>query len=326
MWLGIFAILVAFTYALIKFVTTVHMRRLRELRSRLYQDLKRERTRLTSIEGKIQVERSRNGSAKQKLTNARRFKDDLYGRLRLELPSAMNADLRQCVNRHPIPEPAGVKTAHELRLADKVTEALGSLSLLLIEFGDDEDGGGAARTVLEGEVVKALEDREIRYSGPRPLLVGEDEGPSRLTTAFDGPDEAVAVIRGLARTHTQEILTLRATLVAGVAVTEFDQEHVNRLFARTFHGAQQLLEETPASTLIINDQAHEQLADRDAVVEHSAPERLWSLSLAVAAREEPAAAVPAPEAESPGPDAAETETETEAGAGATPDTADGESP
>lgn len=53
------------------------------------------------------------------------------------------------MNRHPIPDPEGVRTAQELQLADKVTEALTSLSILVVEFSADEELG-ATRTVLAG--------------------------------------------------------------------------------------------------------------------------------------------------------------------------------
>lgn len=283
MWLGILAILVAFGYALTKFLTTLHMRRLRENATRLQGDLKRERQRLQAMEGKRQVERARFGETQQKLGNARRFKEDLFGRLRLELPSTMADDLRKCVNRHPVPEPAGVKTAHELHLADRVNEALSSLSILVVEFGDDAEGGSGARTLLQGELVKDLRRLEILYSGPKPVKDGFEEGPTRLVTAFDEPGKALKVVRRLARSHADHIVTVRATLVAGMALSELDQDNVNRRFARALLGAEQLLNSAPEASLLVNEQAREFLGDHDDITEHNAVEKTWILSLTDAA-------------------------------------------
>ena len=78
-----------------------------------------------------------------------------------------------CLNRHPIPEPEGVRTAQELHLADKVTEALASLSILVVEFSADEELD-AARTVLAGELVKRQTDLDVRFTGP-----GNRHGPPK---------------------------------------------------------------------------------------------------------------------------------------------------
>ena len=40
MWLGMLAIIVAFGYAIVKFLTTLHMRRLRDQHSRLQQEIR----------------------------------------------------------------------------------------------------------------------------------------------------------------------------------------------------------------------------------------------------------------------------------------------
>lgn len=278
MWLGLLAVVVALSYALIKFVTTYHMRRLRDSQVRLVHDLRRERQRLQAIDGKLQVERARCGAVQQNLATARRFKEDLFGRLRLELPSTLLSELRECVDRHPVPEPAGALTAHQLHLADKVTAALGSLSLLLLEFRDTGDGG-AARTVLQGDLVQTLTDLGVRWTGPEAVRQDEPAGPSRVATAFDEPVQAVGVVRSLATAYPGHVAALRGVLVAGVTVTEFDQEHVNRLFARTINSAAVLLEDAPDAALVLNDQAYELLRDSVGIEIFSEAEKLWVLRL-----------------------------------------------
>ena len=285
MWLGVLAILVAFSYALIKFLTSLHMRRLRDQQMRLNTDLKRERQRLQAVEGKLQVLGSKHGAVQQKLDIARRFKADLFSRLRLELPSTLMVELRECVDRHPIPEPDGVRTAHELHLADKVTEALRNLSILVVEFRDDE--ADDAHTVLAGELVKKLIDLDQRFTGPE-VRHGTSEGaPEVLTTAFDEPVGALDVMTALGAAHPQQIHALRAVLVAGIKITEFDQEHVDRLFARTLHDTRQLLEEASSGTLVLNQRARDLLGESPGVRPHEGTDGLWVVTLADGGLPEP---------------------------------------
>lgn len=320
MWLGLTALLVAFGYAIVKFLTSLHMRRLRDLHFRLLNEVKKERQRVQAVDGKLQIQRAKRGEVQQKLTNARRFKDDLFGRLRLELPSTLMAELRQCVNRHPIPEPDGVRTAHDLRLADKVTAALTQLSLVVVEFSAEDEDDGAV-TVLAGELVKRLTAAGARFTGPETRR-GEPEGsPQVLTTAFDEPGTALDTLAALGATHADSIHVLRAVLVAGISITEFDQEHVNRLFARTLHSTRQLLESAAPGALILNERAQQLLGQRPEVVPVEDSDNLWMVALGAAAQEvaaapaaqtssaqtppEPAAAAPPdPDAGTPAPPSA----------------------
>ena len=300
MWLGFLAILVAFGYALIKFLASLHMRRLRDVHARLLHEVKRERQRLQAVEGKLQVQRSQRGAVQQKLANARRFKDDLFGRLRLALPSTLTGELRECVNRHPIPEPEGVRTAHSLRLADKVTAALTSLSILVVEFsaGDAADG---SETVLAGELVQQLTSLGALFTGPEPRQGAPEGSPAVLTTAFDEPAGALDLMTALGASHGEQVHAARVVLVAGITVTEFDQEHVNRLFARTLHSTRQLLEDADPGTLVLNERAHELLGDRAGISPRDGAEGQWVVSLAEPSAKDDEAAAPAT-ADPPDPD------------------------
>ena len=274
MWFGVLALLVAFSYAVVKFLTSLHMRRLRDTHIRLLTDVKRERQRLQAVEGKLQIHRSNRGAVQQKLASARRFKEDLFGRLQLELPSTQMTDLRHCVNRHPIPEPEGVRIAHDLHLAEKITAALTQLSILVVEISADDEAE-AAHTVLAGELVKKLNALEARFTGPEARRDAPEGSPEVLTTAFDEPTTALDILVALGAGHPQQIHLLRAVLVAGITITEFDQEHVNHLFARTLHSPRQLLEDAEQGTLVINERAHELLGNRPEVVPVEGPDNLW---------------------------------------------------
>lgn len=289
MWLGLSAVFVAFSYALVKFLTSVHMRRLRDSHQRLHTEVKRDRQRLQAVENKLQVQRSQRGAVQQKLTNARRFKDELHSRLRRELPSSLLNDLAKCVNQHPIPEPEGVRTAHELRLADKVTEALTSLSILVVEIGgtDSDDGDG---TVIAGLLVQRLTELEARFSGPEPRRGAADTDPHVLTTAFDDPASALDLMTTIGAAHPEQIAAVRAALVAGITVTQFDQEHVNRLFARTLHSTRSMLEEVGTGELVLNERAHELLGKRPDVSAREGADKLWSVRLGATAESSPESA------------------------------------
>ena len=268
MWLGLSAVATALIFALVKFFSSLHMRRLRERHMRLAQEIKRERSRKHTLDGKLQVETSRRGAAENKLATARRYKDDLYGRLRVELPETMQAELRSCIDRHPVPEPSGVRVAHQLGLTERITQALGQLSILVIEFptaGADE--------LLDG-LVSQLQEAELKYSLP-------DEGDDTcfLTTAFDQPDDAITFVRQVLGAHEIERLSgIRGMLLAGLSVTDLDSDNVNQLFARTLHGARTILESAPKEGLLIDGNAYEHVTGRVGLELHSRAENLWHLA------------------------------------------------
>ena len=83
----------------------------------------------------------------------------------------------------------------------------------------------------------------------------------------------------LASEHPQDVNVLRAVLVAGIAVSEFDREHVNRLFARTLHSTRQLIEEAEPRTLVFNERAHGLLGDRPGIEPSDSVDGHWVMSL-----------------------------------------------
>ena len=182
-----------------------------------------------------------------------------------------------CLNRHPIPEPEGVRTAQELHLADKMTEALASLSILVVEFSADEELD-AARTVLAGELVKRQTDLDVRFTGPEKRHGAPERSPQILTTAFDEPIGGLEIMTDLASEYPEDV-SVRAVLVAGIAVSEFDKEHVNRLFARTLHNTRQIIEEAEPRTLVFNERAHGLLGDRPGIEPSDSVDGHWVMSL-----------------------------------------------
>ena len=118
--------------------------------------------------------------------------------------------------------------------------------------------------MLAGELVKRLTVLEIRFTGPDKRQGAPEGSPQVLTTAFDEPTG---------------VNVLRAVLVAGITVSEFDREHVNRLFARTLHSARQLIEEAEPRTLVFNERAHGLLGDRPGIEPSDSVDGHWVMSL-----------------------------------------------
>ncbi|MEE2657198.1 MAG: hypothetical protein VX733_01760 [Candidatus Latescibacterota bacterium] len=283
MWLGICAILAAFAFALVKFFTSMHMRQISTDRARLHSEVKKAQERHRTIDKRLRVERSRRSEVEQKLSDAQRFKDDLYERLHLELSSDLQGELRQCMNRNPIPEPTAIKVAHELRLADRVTEALGQLTIMLMEFHEEAQDGSSStvRLSLTADFVKLLDSAEQHYIGPAPRdTLHPTKGPQLVTTAFDEPESAVSLVRQFSTAvkaeHADQV---RGVLLSGVKVTQFDRDHATRLFARAFNSALNLLESAVEGAVILNQQAYDLIDDRSGVEEYSKVERLWMLHL-----------------------------------------------
>lgn len=283
MWLGLSAVAAALTFALVKFSTALHIRRLRERQKCLVRDIKRERSRENALDGTLYVETARRGAVEKKLTTTRHFKDDLCSRLHLELPEAMQAELRSCIDRHSIPEPSGARVAHELGLSEKINQSLGQLSILVIELPTD------AHEVLKG-ILTALQESGAKFSPPA------EDGESRLlTTAFDCPDDAIPFVRQVLGPHDDSSLSgVRGMLLAGLNVTEFDQDGVNKLFARTLHGVRAILDIAPEEGLLVEGSAYDQAADRAGFELHNQTEKLWHLPWDQLNVEDDAAATQAP--------------------------------
>ncbi|MFH1569757.1 MAG: hypothetical protein ABIL09_17305 [Gemmatimonadota bacterium] len=286
MWLGISAVAVAIVYALVKFVTAVHIRRLRDERVRLHYDLKRALQRLESLEGKLQVDRSSKGLVEQKSQTARRFKDEMYARLRVELPEPLLPELRRCINRNPVPEPRGVRLFHDLKLADRIAAALEAVSVIVFEL---RDGGAPESAVIKGQLLQSLKLGAVPFASPEPR--DEDESEERLVAAFDDAEKAMGFARQFASQAAAEHLgRLQGVLMAGVSRGGEGEGDLGRAFARSLELAQQLADTAPPGCLLINAAAHDSLADRSGVEVFSKVEKLYSWAWQVA----PAPAGPSP--------------------------------
>ena len=271
MWLGLSAMLTALSFALVKFLTALHMRRMEDDRVRLQYELKRGRQLVDSLQGKWQISQANLGSAQSKVETARRFRDDLRRRLTMELPTEMQTQLDQCLSRHPVPEPRGMKIFHQLHISDRIAAALGAVSIIVLDLPDD---GGPAQATLIGELVQVMENGGVSYT--RTERRDEDDA-ERIVCGFDSPDAAMHMVRELARVSSAERLVhLRGILMSAVSVSDDEGDNLTLSFARSLDLAQHLLTSATMGTLLLNEPAFAALSDRTGIEEFSPAEKLYA--------------------------------------------------
>ena len=268
MWLGVIAVIIAISFALIKFLTGVHWRRLRENQVRLQGELNKHRQRLQALDGTLQVARGHKGAIEQKLKLGRRFKDELYERLRLELPGPLVSEARNCINHNPIPQPRGVRLFHELKIADKIAKTLQSMAVGLFEFSiaDDE-----ARTTMMDTFIEMLGASEVSHI--RGQAGSEDTSASLLeehviVCAFDQATTCMELTRAFIQKAGGDLVgQVRAVLLAGVNTSRHADDDVSRLFARALDHALDFIPRSPQGSLLMNLAAREHLGDASEGVE-----------------------------------------------------------
>jgi len=290
MWLGAIAVIVAVSYAVIKFLSGVHWRRLRERQVRLQSELNKNRQRLLALDGTLHVERGRRGAIDQKLDVGRRFKDELFHRLRLELPGPLVAEARNCINHNPLPQPRGVRMFHELKIADKIAKTLQSMAVGLFEFSIPD---ASVRSSLMDTFTEMLDATEVSYIRGQP---GDDEASaslleeSSIVCAFDRASSCVELTRAFIPKAGGDLMgQVRAVLLAGVNTTQHADDDVSRLFARALDHALEFIGHAPQGSLLMNAAAREDVGDTDNAVElFDKAEQLYVFSWQTAAVEESA--------------------------------------
>lgn len=294
MWLGLSALFAALSFAMAKFLTALHMRRLEDERIRLQYEVKRAHQHVDSLQGKLQVAQANLGSTQNKVERARRFKNDMFSRLLMGLPSHMQTRLHQCISSHPVPEPRGIKVYHQLRISDRISAALGAVSIIVLDLPDDGDPGQAT---LVGNLVRVLEEGDVSYT--RTERRDEDDVES-IVCGFDDPNAALQIARQLASTSAPEHLAhLRGVLLAAVGLGDGADDDSPRLsFARSLDLAQHLMTTAPMGTLLINEPAFAAISDRTGIEPSTTTEKIyvykWQMEESPQAGEPPEAEAGAP--------------------------------
>ncbi len=274
MWLGMFAVIVAVSYALIKFLSAVHMRRLLGKRSQLNLEVQRTRGRVTSLEGKLQVASSRMGAIEQKLNIARRFKQETYDRLLMELPTTQLSELRACINRNPVPEPRGVKIFHELELSERISATLGAMSVAVFQFRPG--AGDADVDQIESDFIRALEAADIPNARHSVVDAGSGEETKAVVCTLDDPSAALELTCDFIQKTAGNVAgRLRGVVLAGVNEDQFQEETVSKLFAGALERAMQLAGSAPDGTLLFNRAAYESVGKDERLELFSKAEKLY---------------------------------------------------
>jgi hypothetical protein len=302
MWLGVFAVIVAVSFALIKFLTGAHWRRLRERQARLQADLNKNRQRLQSLDGTLHVERGRKGAIEQKLKLGRRFKDELYHRLCLELPGPLVSEAQNCINHNPIPQPRGVRLFHELKIADQIAKTLQSMAVGLFEFSIPDEG---TRLNLMDAFIEMLDEAEVSYIRGKP---GQEDASASLleehaiVCAFDHATTCMELTRAFIQKAGGDVVgQVRAMLLAGVNTSRHTDDDVSRLFARALDQALEFITRSPDGSLLMNAVAYEDLGDTaDGVKLFDKAEQLYVFAWQAEEEEAESAESSAPEATAAG--------------------------
>lgn len=233
MWLGIFTVIVAVSYALIKFLTNVHMRRLVNKRGQLNLEVQKVRGRVSSLDGKIQVARSHLSAIEQKLDVARRFKKETHDRLRVELPNDRLTELRSCISRNPVPEPGGVRISNELEIVNKISATLGAMSVAVfhahIPAADDESE--------EDGFAKTLEEAGVKSTRHTTVKSGSSDEIEAIVMTFESPVDALELTQAFIRkTSAKNVAGLRGIVLAGVNENRVQADVIDRILPKHSSG------------------------------------------------------------------------------------------
>ena len=253
MLLGILAGATGIVYALVKFLTTLRLRHLRETRAKAQHDLQKARKRIEVLEGKLQVERSKKNLLRQETIELRAVTGDLRDRLRGELPQDFLPRLEKCLVLAPEADLGVSRLLHDLKLTDRIAKGLDFLSLLVVEFLSEDQ---PARMAAVGQFVQLLEKAEIHFHSPDQASV---------VCVLEQPDQAVDLVRGFVRdTPEDRDVPIRGGLYTGMHITD-DDGAISRFLAQHLQRARKLAERAIPAALLMNEKAYQGLGNQEGV-------------------------------------------------------------
>jgi hypothetical protein len=265
--LGIFAAISGIIYALAKFLTTLRVRRLREALNKAQHDQQRAQQLVDVLDDKKKVERNKKSTLRKDASKARVSTEELYSRLQAELPPTYHPRLAECLTQNPQADPSLLRVLHELKLTDKITAALDSLSLLIVEFLSTDP---SVRSISLGQFAQLLEQAKIRFHAP---------DQATLVCLFDRPLDALELMRQFGRDLPADLLPpVRAGLYTGVHITE-DSGEIARFLAQHLQLAQKLSSRAPVFTLLLNENAYQSLENQDDIQLFDRTALLYKFSL-----------------------------------------------
>ena len=267
MWLGFTAAFIGIAYALLKFLTMFHLRRLKEDIVVAQHEVQKNHQRLERLHEKLGIMQSKKRTLQRDNVEIHRVAQQLYVRLRTILPKAMHPQLENCRLQHTQPASHELKLLFQLDLVDQVARALESFSLLLLHLPDADE---TEQTVAVVRLTERLSADELHF-----------HGPENGSIACFFPQSAAALH------HLQQFVqdlpaagaaAVRGALHSGMEVTA-EQSELKRLLARSLQQARQLLERAPAGALLLNEEAFQDLDSPEAARLFDPDERLYVISL-----------------------------------------------
>ena len=251
MILGILAAASGIVYAVAKFLTALRVRRLREALVRAQNDLQKAQQLLDVLNGKQKVEHSKRKSVSKDVERLRLANEELYTRLRTELPAQYLPSLDDCMRQNAADDQAQLRVLNELKLAEKISEVLNSLSLLVVEFIADDESD---RTVALGQFARSLDKERTTYHAT---------DQSTIVCTFDAPAQALELLRDFKlETPSGRKIAIRGGLYTGVQLTG-EAADLNRFLAQHLQLARKLSGRAPANVVLLNEGAFQNLDSPD---------------------------------------------------------------
>jgi hypothetical protein len=251
MWIGFSAVFIGMAYAIIKFLSVFHVRRLRDELGALRHAAERQHQKLEVLQARLASQQSEQRTRKRKADELHSTTRQLHARLQAVLPQALQPQLARCCQLNPTPHSDELRLLVDLELVDQVAEALEPLTILLVALPEADD---AQQTLAVARFVDRLITMDIHFHGP-------DSGS--IACVLPDPEQALQLLRGLVQDLPGESSArLRAALQTGMQVTA-EQSELKRMLAHSLQHSRQLLQRAPHGSALLNEAARQQLTDAD---------------------------------------------------------------
>jgi hypothetical protein len=248
--LGIMAAISGIVYAVAKFLTTLRIRRLRLALTRVQGDVQQSQQLLEVLDGKRKVESSKRKTMRNDTSTLRDQNDAIHSRLRADLSADFLPRIDLCMEQDTKGETNQASILRELKLADQITAALDSMSLLIVEF---TSGDTSETAVSLGQFAQLLEASKVNFNAPDSATV---------IATFDNPTKAFELLKEYgSRNPADHPLSIRGSLYTGVQITE-EAGDLNRFLSQHLQVAQKLSVRAAVGTILLNENAYQGLASK----------------------------------------------------------------
>ncbi|MEW6755283.1 MAG: hypothetical protein AB1505_30520 [Candidatus Latescibacterota bacterium] len=271
MWLGFAAAFTGVAYAVLKFLTVLHLRQLHDQVVQVGHETQKVTRRAEGLHEKLEMEESRRRALEREVGEMRRSVQRLADRLQSTLPPLLLPQLAECRALGVEPDTPEGRLLGQLDLAGEVAQAMGSFSLLLLQLPARAD---TDQTLAVAALTQRWVAAGVHFHGPEA---------GRLTALFRTPVDALESARSLVPALLPEAVAgSRGALQAGMQLPE-EKAGMRRTLARALRQAEYLLARAPAGSLLLNQAAYRALGAPPEFALTDAEEGVWAGTLAAAA-------------------------------------------